>query len=158
MSNKSQRGFTLIELVIVIVILGILSAVALPKFVNLGADARVAVMKGVEGSLRAANAMVYAKAATANQMGITGSVTINGVAVATRYGYAAATGTSTTAGTGLLRVLDLSPVTDFNIATNNVVGHAGAQATTNCRVTYVPATATLAPTYTTLVTGGSACN
>ena len=151
MPNK-QTGFTLIELVMVIVILGILAATALPKFVNLGADARVAVMKGVEGSLRAANVMVYAKAATANQLGATGTVTINGVTVNTVYGFAEATGTSTTAGTGLLRVMDLSPVADFNIATTNIIGHAGAQATTNCRVTYVAATDTAAPTYTLNVT------
>lgn len=153
--RNNQTGFTLIELVMVIVILGILAATALPKFVNLGADARVAVMKGVEGSLRAANVMVYAKAATANQLGATGTVTINGVAITTAYGFASATGTSTTAGTGLLRVMDLSPVADFNIATNNVIGHAGAQATTNCRVTYAAATATTAPTYTLNVTN---CN
>jgi MSHA pilin protein MshA len=154
MMNRKQAGFTLIELVMVIVILGILAATALPKFVNLGADARVAVMKGVEGSLRAANVMVYAKAATANQLGASGTVTINGVTINTTYGFASATGTSI-AGPGLLGVMDLSPVANFNIATTNVIGHAGAQAITNCQVSYVAATATTAPTYTLNVTN---CN
>ncbi|HEX7454717.1 MAG TPA: type II secretion system protein [Gallionella sp.] len=57
---KKQAGFTLIELVMVIVILGILAAVALPKFVNLGADARDASLRGVAGTLSSANTINYA--------------------------------------------------------------------------------------------------
>ena len=58
--KKLQRGFTLIELVMVIVILGVLAAVAIPKFVDLAGDARLAATQGVAGSLSSASAINYA--------------------------------------------------------------------------------------------------
>lgn len=59
--KQVQRGFTLIELVMVIVILGVLSAVALPKFVDLKGDAATAASKGVAGGLASASAINYAQ-------------------------------------------------------------------------------------------------
>jgi prepilin-type N-terminal cleavage/methylation domain-containing protein len=59
--SKDESGFTLIELVIVIVILGILAAVAIPKYEDMREEARVATLKGQLGSIRSALAIQYAR-------------------------------------------------------------------------------------------------
>jgi prepilin-type N-terminal cleavage/methylation domain-containing protein len=68
--NRNRAGFTLIELVTVIVILGILSAVALPVYLDYRTDAKTAACKGVLGGVRAAIANYYAKSATESGGGI----------------------------------------------------------------------------------------
>jgi MSHA pilin protein MshA len=57
----NSKGFTLIELVIVIVILGILAATAAPKFINLKADAQTAVLHGIKASMQSAISLVHSK-------------------------------------------------------------------------------------------------
>ena len=64
MSKKQSAGFTLIELVMVIVILGVLAAVALPRFVELKADAEKSTIEALVGSLATARTLWLTKAAT----------------------------------------------------------------------------------------------
>lgn len=86
---RKQTGFTLIELVVVIVILGILAVTAAPKFLNLQGDARVSTLKGLQAAIKSADAQVYAKAAIQGvEAKSQAEVSLPGYIVRTHFGHA----------------------------------------------------------------------
>lgn len=140
--NK-QKGFTLIELIMVIVVLGILAAIALPKFADMQVDARKSVLRGMLGAVRAASVIGHAEGLLKSQVGATGSVTLEGATVNLVYGYPAATVTD-----GITAALNYSPSADFTITAGAAgppatltIDHAGATTPATCRITYTAATA-----------------
>ncbi|MDW1822171.1 type II secretion system protein [Vibrio sp. Vb1018] len=84
---KRQGGFTLIELVVVIVILGILAVTAAPRFLNLQDDARNATLEGLAGAINGASGIIYGKAAIEGIESSSGPVSAAGGNVDTSNGY-----------------------------------------------------------------------
>lgn len=133
---KKQAGFTLIELVMVIVILGILAAVALPKFVNLSGDARKATLAGADGAMRSAANMAHAAALAAGSS----VVTIEGTAYTLVNNYPSAANIATLAG------VNGNGYVATVVGTTATIQVAGAATPASCQVTYTEAAAGAAPT------------
>lgn len=82
-----NKGFTLIELIMVIVILGILAATAAPKFVNLTTDATIATLNGMKGALNSGVNLINAKAIINNQTTGDDTLEVSGVSISINSGY-----------------------------------------------------------------------
>ena len=147
-SKNSQGGFTLIELVVVITILGILAAFAVPRFASLEGQARLAAVQSLAGSVRSGAALSHALWLAQGNPAAT-TVTMEGNTITMANGYPNAATIATT----------LADTTGFAVTTPGGTAVITKQtpagvSIANCLVTYTPAAAAnTAPTITTTTTG-----
>ncbi|ENP8455591.1 TPA: type II secretion system protein [Photobacterium damselae] len=146
---KRQGGFTLIELVVVIVILGILAVTAAPKFMNLQTDARNATLQGLKGAMQGAAGIVYGKSAIQGIENTSGSVsgangnitTVFGYPTANAEGIGAAVEGLQTGSTEWAVVSGATGSADAGATTSYTLKNQQANATASlCSVTYTAAT------------------
>ncbi|WP_428619404.1 type II secretion system protein [Shewanella sp.] len=165
---KKQNGFTLIELVVVIIILGILAVTAAPKFINLQSDARKSTVEGVKAALQGANSLVYSKAAIAGKEKDEGaSITIaTNVVVTTDYGYLDSATNTATVKTNLENAMDMTfealsaadsvTAQDWGVfyssETKFIIVPKGKKSTDACRIDYTTATNASTPAVVAAVT------
>jgi MSHA pilin protein MshA len=148
MKSYQSRGFTLIELVVVITILGILAAFAIPRFIALDTQARTATVNALAGTVRSGAALARSLSMAS---GNPASVTMEGQAVAMLNNYP-----DSPAG-GIANALNVSNDFTYAPGASGAVGtwtRVGAPAPATCTVTYLPATAAGAAPVVQATTGG----
>ncbi|QIZ77720.1 pilus assembly FimT family protein [Ferrimonas lipolytica] len=90
--DRSSTGYSLVELVVTIVLIALLSAVAVPKFISLSQDSKASALAGVASAMRSGLQMIYAKSSAVDQDGVSGTIVIDGVDIPLHNGYPAVDG------------------------------------------------------------------
>jgi MSHA pilin protein MshA len=140
------RGFTLVELIIVMVILGVLSAFLVPRFASFDSNARLSTLNALAGNIRSAMTIVHSQSVVdGTASSASGTATLEGQTINLVYGYPSDAGASP----GII-----SAINNLQGATTSGTAPVVFTIQTNCTVSYYAAASATVPAYITITNSG----